>query len=109
MKIDFNKLENQKLESFQGGLKHFDANIYNDGMNKIIRGKLIPGASIGLHTHDSSSEIIFITKGCAKFITDDVVEFVNEGECHYCKKGSRHTLINETKEDIEFFAVVPQQ
>lgn len=109
MIIDFNQIEEQKLEGFQGGLKHFDAKIYNDGLNKIIKGRLICGASIGLHTHSTSSEIIFITKGCAKFVTDGVIEYVNERQCHYCKKGSNHTLINETNEDIEFFAVVPQQ
>lgn len=109
MKINFNDLELQVLKNFQGGEKEFRAHMLVDEYNKIIKGKCVPGASIGLHTHLTSSEIIYILSGTAKFITDGVVEYVNPGECHYCKKGSTHTLINETNEDVVFFAVVPQQ
>ena len=31
------------------------------------------------------------------------------GYCHYCKKGSSHTLVNDGEEELVFFAVVPQQ
>lgn len=109
MKINFDELDLQVINNFQGGKKEFRANIFTDDLNKIIKGRCIASSSIGLHTHNTSSEIIFITKGRAKFITDGVVEYVNANECHYCKKGSSHTLINETDEDIEFYAVVSQQ
>ena len=54
---------------------------------------------------------MFITKGCDKYICEDEkgnksIEILTEGDCHICKNGHSHTLINETDEDIEFYAVV---
>ena len=109
MKINFDELDLQVLKNFQGGEKELLANMFVDDLNKILRGRVVKGASIGLHTHKTSSEIIFIVNGKAKFITDGVVEIVNQGECHYCKKGSSHTLINENEDDVVFFAVVANQ
>ncbi len=107
MKIDFNNVELQKIEHFKGGDKHLEVKMVTDELNKIMKGTLIKGASIGMHTHDNSSEIIFITSGHGKTITDGVTEYLSAGDCHYCKKGSTHTLINESDEPLEFVAVVP--
>ena len=65
--------------------------------------------SIGLHTHDTSSEIIYILKGRGKVLYDGGYEEVEEGLCHYCPKGHEHSLINDSDEDLIFFAVVPEQ
>ena len=72
-------------------------------------GRLIPGASIGLHTHETNSEIMYFLKGTATMICDGVPEKIEPGVCHYCEKGHSHTLINDGGEDLEFFAVVPEQ
>lgn len=107
MKLDFNNIELKILKNFNGGEKEVQANMYIDDTNKIFRGKLIPGASIGMHTHEVNEEVIYILQGNAKFLYDDTVEYVKAGECHYCPKGHSHSFINETDEDIIFFAVVP--
>lgn len=107
MKIDFNKVTSSKIDHFKGGEKHLEAKMIVDDLNKIMKGTLIEGASIGMHTHEDSSEIIFITSGKAKTITDGVVEYLEAGDCHYCKKGSTHTLINVGDEPLQFLAVVP--
>lgn len=107
MKLDFNNIELKILKNFNGGEKELQANMYVDDTNKIFRGKLIPGASIGMHTHEFNEEVIYILQGNAKFLYDDTVEYVKAGECHYCPKGHSHSFINETNEDIIFFAVVP--
>lgn len=107
MKLDFNNIELKILKNFNGGEKELQANMYVDDTNKIFRGKLIPGASIGMHTHEVNEEVIYILQGNAKFLYDDTVEYVKAGECHYCPKGHSHSFINETNEDIIFFAVVP--
>ena len=36
-------------------------------------------------------------------------ESLEAGDCHYCPKGHTHSLINVGKEDLVFFAVVPEQ
>jgi len=107
--IKFDETNFKVLTNFNGGEKEFHANIVTDELNKILKGRLIPGASIGLHRHETSSEIIFFLSGSGKIITDGVEERITAGDCHYCKKGSEHTMINDTDEDLVFYAVVPQQ
>ena len=109
MRIIFDEMPLQHLPNFNGGEKELQANIFMDESNKILRAKLIPGASVGLHCHSTSSETIFFTSGRGKMITDGVEEPVMAGECQYCKKGQTHTLINDSDEDLCFYAVVPQQ
>lgn len=108
MKINFNQIDVAKLEKFKGGEKHLEARMYTDENNKIMRSVLVPGASIGLHTHETSSEIIYILSGYGVCICEGVREELKEGDCHYCKKGEAHTLINESDVNLEFFAVVPE-
>ncbi len=109
MIIKFDEIKETELKAFYGGEGALIANMYVDEKNKILRGKLVPGATIGLHRHVPSSEIIFILSGKGKAICDGTEEFLSAGDCHYCPKGSEHTLINVGKDDLCFYAVVPQQ
>ncbi len=109
MIIDFSAMEETVLPNFKGGEKEMRANMYVDGMNRIMRCRLVPGASIGLHVHDTGSEIIFFLEGSGKAVYDGREERVQAGMCHYCPKGHSHTLINDTDRDLVFYAVVAQQ
>ncbi|SET68801.1 hypothetical protein [Lacrimispora sphenoides] len=64
MIINFDEIEETILPRFNGGEKEFKAKMLVDKNNKILYGKLEPGASIGMHTHDTSSEIIYFLKCC---------------------------------------------
>ncbi len=101
--------EKRLLPKFNGGEGTFEADMFTDELNKILKGKLAPGASIGLHCHETSSEIIYVLSGSGKMILDGKEERLKTGDIHYCKKGHSHTFINDTNEDIVFFAVVTQQ
>ena len=109
MIIKFNGIEERNLKAFYGGEGALIANMFVDEKNKILRGKLVPGASVGVHRHIPSSEIIFILSGKGKSICDGKEELLFAGDCHYCPKGSEHCLINVGEEDLLFYAVVPQQ
>lgn len=109
MIIKFDEMEEQELKAFQGGMVALNAKIYTDGQNKILRGRLVPGASVGMHRHETSSEIIFLVAGKAKSICDGKEELLSVGDCHYCPKGSEHCLINVGEDEVLFYAVVPQQ
>ena len=109
MKFDYNQIEAKVLPNFKNGEKELRVKMYDDELNKIMRGTLIPGASIGLHTHENNSEIIYIISGHGVAIIDGKQEEVGPNICHYCKKGSSHTLINNSNETLEFFAVVSNQ
>lgn len=109
MKINFNELEFEKKDNFNGGNLYYLVKTYNDGLNKIMYGKLVPNASIGIHTHTDSSEIIYVISGSGINICNGVEERLNAGDSHYCKKGETHTFINDGKEDLIFFATVVKQ
>ena len=109
MRIAFDEMDETVIPQFRGGQKETRARMFFDGQNRIMRGVLIPGASIGLHTHETSSEIIYILSGTGKVLYDDTEESLAPGDCHDCPKGHRHSLINDSSDDLVFFAVVPEQ
>lgn len=109
MLIDFNAIPETVIPHMRGGEKEVRAHMYVDDLGKIMRGKLIPGASIGLHVHETSSEILYILSGKGKVLYEGTEEPLAPGTCHYCPKGKGHSLINDGDEDLEFLAVIPEQ
>ena len=109
MNIDFDKTELSVIPNFKGGEKELRARMFFDGTNRIMKATLIPGASIGMHTHEDSCEVIFITSGRGSVIMDGEKSPVHAGLCHYCPKGYTHSLINDSDADLDFIAVVPKQ
>ena len=116
MIIDFSKMDVTVLPNFKGGEKEFAANMFFDGTNRIFKGVLVPGATIGMHTHDDSCEVIFILEGSGTILeiepgsSEEKVAPVSAGDCLYCPKGHTHSLRNTSSDcDLVFYAVVPQQ
>ena len=107
MIIDFDKMDDTVLEHFNGGEGRYIAKMFVDENGKIMRGKLEPGSSIGLHTHKGSYEVIYILKGFGKVLYEGGELEVAEGSCHYCPPEHTHSLINDGTEDLIFFAIVP--
>ena len=107
--IKFYEMEETVLEAFQGGEGALCAKMVSDDCNRILKGRLSPGSSIGAHCHATSSEILFVIAGEGRMITDGVEERLTADSCSYCRKGQTHTLINDGEEDLLFYAVVPQQ
>ena len=95
------------IPNFKGGQREFIAKIHTDGVNKIIHGTLPPQATIGRHTHETDSEIIYILSGHGSVLDDNELLPLEAGQCHYCPQGHTHSLINDSEEDLVFFAVVP--
>ena len=54
MIISFDEITEQQLDNFKGGEKSYNKKGFEDDKNKIMLGRLIPGASIGLHTHEGT-------------------------------------------------------
>ena len=109
MLIEFDKIQETVIPGFLGGEGTFRSHMRVDELGKIMRGTLEPGSHIGLHTHDTSSEIIYILSGKGKVLYDGGYEPLSAGSCHYCPKGHSHSLINDSGALLEFFAVVPVQ
>ncbi len=103
-------IEISRLENFKGGEEHLEARMFFDGTNRILtHAKLIPGASIGVHTHDDSCEVIFILEGRGSVIEEGEKKAVQAGDYLYCPKGGTHSLVNDSEADLVFCAVVPKQ
>lgn len=109
MNIDFKNTKFESFPNFKGGEKALLAKMYFDGNNRIIHGVLESGATIGVHTHETNSEIIYILSGNGTVLYDGEYEDLSAGMVHYCPKGHTHSLINNSDADLEFFAVVPEQ
>ena len=107
MIIDFDKIEVSIMPAFKGGEKETRAAMFTDENNRIMMGMLIPGATIGLHRHEGSSEVIFIQSGSGKVLYDGKYEEVKAGDVHYCPEGHEQSLINDSEENLTYFAVVP--
>ena len=103
MLIDFSDIEEKPLEHFKGGEGTFFARMFTDPKVKIMRGRLEHGASIGLHTHEGNSEIVFILEGKGKMLCDGRYEELSAGSCTYCPEGHDHSLINDSKGDLIFY------
>ncbi len=113
MIIRFDEIAESVLPAFKGGDKEFRANMYFDGHNRLFKGRLVPGASIGLHTHEDSCETIFILSGKGSILEiEDGCETLKEvkpGDCLFCAKGHSHSLRNTSEaEDMIFYASVIQ-
>ena len=108
MILSFAQMEETPMPQFKGGEKTTYARMYTDAHNRIMRSRLEPGASIGLHTHEGNSEAVYILSGTGKALYDGGEERLQPGDCHYCPEGHSHSIVNDGTEDLVFFAVVPQ-
>ncbi len=108
MKIELTQMEEKKIPEFKGGEKAFATRMFDDGSAKIMRGRLEPGASIGLHKHEGNSEIIFVLQGEGTMLYDGEIEVLRPGDAHYCPEGHTHSFLNKGVEDLVFYACVPE-
>ena len=109
MLIDFKNMQAEIIPNMRGGEKEVALKAFFDGSNKIMKGKLIPGATIGLHTHETNSETLYILEGNGKVLYEGEYIPLPTGACHYCPKGKSHSLMNDSDADLVFFAIVPEQ
>ncbi len=109
-KFNFNldDIEETVIPNFKGGEGRIRAHMAVDENNRIMHGILEPGCSIGIHTHEGSSEIVFATKGEVVVTYDGIEEKLSAGMVHYCPDGHTHGMKNIGTENFEMLAVVPQ-
>ncbi len=107
MKLDFEQMPLQDLPHFKGGAGVAQGKMLVDDAGKIAMLMLPVGASIGVHTHDDSYEVIRFLSGTGTLIDDDEKLPITPGLCHYCPKGHCHGIINDGTEPLTMFAVIP--
>lgn len=108
MNINFNEIEVKELPNFKGGEKSVFMQMFSDENNKVATLRLEPGASIGLHRHEGSSETIYVVQGHGEMLEEDgTIVPLKPGDCSYCPEGCEHSLRNPSEEDLIVFAVIP--
>ena len=108
MLLNFHQMEEKVIPKMRGGEGEMITRMFVNEDTKIMRGRLTPGSTIGLHTHETDSEMIFILSGVGKVLCDGEYEPLSAGSVHYCPKGHEHSLINDSDSDLTFFALVPE-
>ena len=108
MLINFNNLEQKRIEGFKGGKGLFLSKLADDGKVKIMHNILPAGSSIGMHTHNGNCEVMYVLRGEITFTYDGKKEIAHAGDVHYCPNGHSHCAENLTEDEAEFFAIVPE-
>lgn len=109
MILDLMNTPEQAMPNFKGGEGVTYARMFFDGQNRIMLGRLPQGSTIGMHTHETNSEIMHVLSGTARVIMDGEAEIIRAGQTHYCPKGHTHMTLCEGEEDLVILAVVPEQ
>ena len=86
--IDFKQMPDTILPHFKGGKETFFARFAGDASCKILYGRLPAGATIGLHTHEDTAEIIFFLSGTGKMLLDGEEETIQTIEVYKKWKAS---------------------
>lgn len=107
--IDFSKILVEEMPEFKGGTGITRAKKFLTENIKIMNMSFRPGDSIGLHTHDTNCEVIYVLSGKARCVLDGVTEIVEVGQVHYCPKGHEHSLACEGDEELQVLAIIPEQ
>lgn len=108
MLVDFNELKEIPLSNLDGENGNVHAKMFMCDNYKIVTSRLEEGAHIGVHIHDTSCEINYVLRGNGVAFINDVVELLKPGTCHYCPKGSSHSIHNTGIEELVLFTVVSQ-
>lgn len=109
MLIKFDEIQDVSIPNLNDGNGVVTAKMFMEPTNKIMISRLPVGVSIGMHEHTTSSEINYVISGFGKAICNDMEEELKSGVCHYCPKGSSHSIINTGAEDLILFTVAPEQ
>lgn len=109
MLINFNEQRERKAPGMNGGTGEMSAKMFTDDAGKIIPCRIHKGGSIGMHGHPTSDDINFIVSGKGKAVCDGIEELLTAGNCHVCKKGSEHSIVNTGDEDLVLLTVVVER
>lgn len=108
MLINFDEMKEITIPHLNGGEGEVSAKMYMDESGKIMVSRIPAGASIGMHEQSTSNDINYVISGTGMVICDGGEEVLSPGVCHYCSKGSSHSIINTGDEDLILFCVVAE-
>ena len=67
---------------------------------------LIPGNSIGEHTHTGDNEVFYFLSGTGEYNDNGTWVTVGPGDVALCRDGESHSVRNTGAEPLEFIALI---
>ena len=67
---------------------------------------LVPGNSIGEHTHNGDNEVFYFLSGEGEYNDNGTVVKVEAGDVAVCNSGETHSLRNTGREELRFIALI---
>jgi len=67
---------------------------------------ILPGSSIGMHVHENDEEMVYVISGSGQAYINDEYINIAQGETHFARQGKKHSLINNTKNNLVILAVI---
>lgn len=108
MEIRFSDIPEQVINRMRDGEGNTHKRTFEDDYARIMILTLEPGASIGVHTHDTNYEVFYGISGKGKVLCEGAEEPMLPGSCHYCPQGHAHSLVNDGTEPLSVFALIPK-
>ena len=71
----------------------------------LVKANKAPEKGTGWHRHEAEFQIVFMTKGWAKFMYEDKVTLVEAGDCVHQRPGIVHYLFDYSP-DMEYLEIV---
>jgi len=72
---------------------------------QLVKANMAPEKGTGWHRHEAEFQIVFMTKGWAKFMYEDKITLVEAGDCVHQRPGIVHYLFDYSP-DMEYLEVV---
>ena len=106
MIYDFNQSVNHSIPNLNGGDGTVFAKVIPGEAGAVMFAVIPPNCSIGAHTHEKDMDYNFILSGTGIAVCDGKEESLFPGVCHFCPKGSRHSIRNTGTENMQIYIAV---
>lgn len=106
MTYDFNQAVNYSIPHLNGGEGTVFAKVIPGETGSVMFAVIPPGCSIGAHTHEQDMDFNFIVTGTGTALCDGAEEPLASGTCHFCPRGSRHSIRNTGDTDMHIYIAV---
>ena len=71
----------------------------------LVKANMAPEKGTGWHRHEAEFQIVFMTKGWARFMYEDKITLVEAGDCVHQRPGIVHYLFDYSP-DMEYLEIV---
>ncbi len=106
MEIKLQEVAEEIVHRMRDGEGDTHKQTFEDDAARIMILTLDPGASIGMHTHDTNFEIFYGISGKGHVLYEGAEDPMLPGCCSYCPQGHAHSLVNDGDEPLRVFAVI---